>query len=89
VWNTIEAPQRVESVDNHHDNRSRHHDDRGRGRRHDSDGNHDRSWSPNQRGSRAFGQSIRNVKFPSRFHDPTNIPRYDGDTNPNVWIKDY
>jgi hypothetical protein len=27
--NTIEAQQRAESVDNHRDNRSRHHDDRG------------------------------------------------------------
>jgi hypothetical protein len=35
--NTIEARRRAESVDNHHDGRSRHHDDRGRGRCHDSD----------------------------------------------------
>jgi hypothetical protein len=45
--NTIEARQRAKSVDNHRDNRSRRHDDRGRGRRHDSDDDHDRSWSPN------------------------------------------
>jgi hypothetical protein len=41
--NTIEARQRAESVDNHCDNRSRHHDDRGCGRRHDSDDDRDRS----------------------------------------------
>jgi hypothetical protein len=29
--NTIEARRRAESIDNHNDNRSRHHDDRGRG----------------------------------------------------------
>jgi hypothetical protein len=41
--NTIEARRWAESVDNHRDNRSRHHDDRGCGRRHDSDDNRDRS----------------------------------------------
>jgi hypothetical protein len=89
VRNTIEARQWAESVDNHRDNRSRHHDDRGCGRCHDSDDDRNRSWSPNQRGPQAFGQSIRDAKFPSRFRAPTNEPRYDGDTNPNVWHKDY
>jgi hypothetical protein len=37
VRNTIEAPRRAESVDNNHDNRSRHHDDCERRQRHDSD----------------------------------------------------
>jgi hypothetical protein len=27
--------------------------------------------------------------FPSRFRAPTNMPRYDGDTNPIVWLEDY
>jgi hypothetical protein len=36
-------------------------DDRGRGQRHDSDDDHERSWSPNQRGPRAFGWSIRDA----------------------------
>jgi hypothetical protein len=78
--NTIEARPWAESVNNHRDNCSRHHDDRGRGRRHDSDDNCDCRWLPNQRGPWAFGQSIRNAKFPSRFRAPTNVPRYDGDT---------
>jgi hypothetical protein len=69
--NTIEAHRQAESVDN----RSRYHDDRGRGRRHDCDDDRDRKWSPNQRGPRAFGQSIRDARFPSRFHAPTNVPR--------------
>jgi hypothetical protein len=30
MWNTIEAQRRAESVDNHRDNCSCHHDDRGR-----------------------------------------------------------
>jgi hypothetical protein len=41
--NTIEARRRAESVDNHRDNRSRHHDDRERGQRHDSDDDRDTS----------------------------------------------
>jgi hypothetical protein len=89
VRNTIEARRWAESVDNHRDNRARHHDDHGRGQRHDSDDDRDRSWSPNQRGPRAFGQSIRDARFPSRFCAPTNVPRYDGDTNPSVWLEDY
>jgi hypothetical protein len=44
--NTIEARRRAESVDNYRDNRSRHHDDRGCGRRHDSDDDRDSRWSP-------------------------------------------
>jgi hypothetical protein len=47
VLNTIEARRRAESVDNNHDNRSRHNDDRGRRRGHDSDDDRERSWSPN------------------------------------------
>jgi hypothetical protein len=44
---TIKARRRAESVDNNRDNRSRHHDDRGRGQRHNSDDDRERSWSPN------------------------------------------
>jgi hypothetical protein len=87
--NTIEARRRAESVDNNRDNRSHNHDDRRCGRRHDSDDDRDRSWSPNQQGQRAFGQTIHDAKFPSRFRAPTNVPRYDGDTNPIVWLEDY
>jgi hypothetical protein len=89
VRNTIEARRRAESVDNHRDNHSRYHDDRKREWHHDNDDDRDRSWSPNQRGPRAFGQSIRDAKFPSCFRAPTNVPRYDGDTNSSVWLEDY
>jgi hypothetical protein len=44
--NTIEARRRAGSVDNHRDNRSHHHDDRGSSRRYDSDDDRDRNWSP-------------------------------------------
>jgi hypothetical protein len=87
--NTIEARRRAESVDNNRNNCWRHNDDRGRRRHHDSDDDHERSWSPNQQGPRAFGRSIRDAKFPSRFRAPFNVPRYDGDTNPSVWLEDY
>jgi hypothetical protein len=89
AWNTIEARRRAESVDGNHDYHSRHNDDRGRCRCHDSDDDRERSWSPSQHGPRAFGRSIRDAKFPSRFRAPTNVLRYDGDTNPNVWLEDY
>jgi hypothetical protein len=46
VRNTIEARRRAESVDNHRDTRSRHHDDHVRGWRHHSDDDRDRSLSP-------------------------------------------
>jgi hypothetical protein len=81
----MEALRRAESVDGNQDHHSRHDDDRGHCRRHNSDDDHERSWSPSQRGPRAFGRSIRDAKFPSRFRAPTNIPRYDGDTNPSIW----
>jgi hypothetical protein len=87
--NTIEARRWVESVDNDQDNRLHHNDNRGRRQCHESDVDRKRSCSPNQRGPRAFGQSIHDAKFPSRFRAPTNVPRYDGDTNPSIWLEDY
>jgi hypothetical protein len=87
--NTIEARRRAESVDNNHNNRSRHRDDCGHGWRHDSDDDRDRSWTPNQQGPRTFGWTIHNAKVPSHFRDPTNVPRYDGDTNHSMWLDDY
>jgi hypothetical protein len=87
--NTIEARRRAESVDGNHDHHSRRDDDRVRRRRHDNDDDRERSWSPSQCGPRAFGRSIRDAKFPSCFWAPTNVPRYDGDTNPSVWLEDY
>jgi hypothetical protein len=87
--NTIEARRRAESVDNNRDNRSRHYVDHGRRRHRDSDHDREHSWSPNQRGPQAFGWSVHDAKFPSRFPAPTNVPRYDGDTNPSVWLVDY
>jgi hypothetical protein len=75
-WDTIEAHRRATSVDNYrnsdnHNRRDVHsprqHENQGCGRRCDSDDDRDRSWSPNQRGPRAFGQSVQDVRLPSRF----------------------
>jgi hypothetical protein len=78
-----------ESVDDNHDYHPRRDDDHGLRRHHDSDDDRECRWSPSQRGPRAFGRSIRDAKFPSRFRAPTNVPRYDGDTNPSIWLEDY
>jgi hypothetical protein len=29
------------------------------------------------------------VQFPPRFQAPTNVPMYDGETNPSVWLDDF
>jgi hypothetical protein len=80
--NTIEDRRQAKSVDNNRHNRSCHHDDCGHGRRHNSDDDRERSWSPSQRGPRAFARNIRDAKFPTCFWAPINVPRYDGDTTP-------
>jgi hypothetical protein len=36
-----------------------------------------------------FRPMCRDAKFPSCFRVPTNVPRYDEDTNPSVWLEDY
>jgi hypothetical protein len=46
---TIEAHRWAETVDNHRDNRSCHHNDRGCTRHYESNDDCDRSWLPNQR----------------------------------------
>jgi hypothetical protein len=32
---------------------------------------------------------VRDVSFPKHFGAPNNIIKYDGKTNPNVWLEDY
>jgi hypothetical protein len=29
------------------------------------------------------------VAFLPRYHSPTNIPKYSGETNPRLWLEDY
>jgi hypothetical protein len=32
---------------------------------------------------------MRDARFPSHFRASPNVPRYDRDTNPSVWLEDY
>jgi hypothetical protein len=58
-----------------------------RGGRYDSD--EDRSPTPEPPGTRVFSREIRTAAFPQRFRQPTTIVKYNGETNPRVWLNDY
>jgi hypothetical protein len=36
-----------------------------------------------------FSREIRAAAFPQRFRQPTTIVKYDGETDPRVWLNDY
>jgi hypothetical protein len=36
-----------------------------------------------------FSREIRTACFPQRFHQPTSIDKYTGETDPRVWLNDY
>jgi hypothetical protein len=36
-----------------------------------------------------FSREIRTTSFPQRFRQPTSIDKYNGETNPRVWLNDY
>jgi hypothetical protein len=36
-----------------------------------------------------FTREIRTASFPQRFHQPTSIDKYTGETDPRVWLNDY
>jgi hypothetical protein len=57
------------------------------GGRYDSD--EDRSPTPEPPGTRVFSWEIRMATFPRRFHQPTTIVKYNGETDPRVWLNDY
>jgi hypothetical protein len=40
-------------------------------------------------GTRVFNREIRTASFPQRFHQPTSIDKYNGETYPRVWLNDY
>jgi hypothetical protein len=48
-----------------------------------------RSLSPEGSGPKAFRSSVRDTCFPKRFRVPNNIVKYDGKTNPSIWLEDY
>jgi hypothetical protein len=58
-----------------------------RGGRYDSD--EDRSPTPEPLGPRVFSREIRTAAFPQRFRQPTTIVKYNGETDPRVWLNDY
>jgi hypothetical protein len=36
-----------------------------------------------------FSREIRSTSFPQRFRQPTPIDKYNGETDPRVWLNDY
>jgi hypothetical protein len=58
-----------------------------RGGRYDS--GEDRSPTPKPPGTRVFSREIRTTTFPQRFCQPTTIVKYNGETDPRVWLNDY
>ena len=53
------------------------------------DSSEDRSLSPGLLGPQAFDGHILYAAFPLRYRPPTNIPKYSGETNPELWLEDY
>jgi hypothetical protein len=49
----------------------------------------DRSPTPEPPGTRVFSREIRTASFPQRFCQPTTIVKYNGETDPRVWLNDY
>jgi hypothetical protein len=58
-----------------------------RGGRYDS--REDRSPTPKPPGTRVFSREIHTANFPQRFRQPTTIVKYNGETDPRVWLNDY
>jgi hypothetical protein len=58
-----------------------------RGGRYDSD--EDRSPKSEPLGTRVFSREIRAAAFPQRFRQPSTIVKYNGETDPRVWLNDY
>jgi hypothetical protein len=58
-----------------------------RGGRYDS--GEDRSPMLEPPGTRVFSREIRTATFPQRFRKPTTIVKYNGETDPRVWLNDY
>jgi hypothetical protein len=57
-----------------------------RGGRYDS--REDHSPTPEPPGTRVFSREIRTASFPQRFRQPTTIIKYNGETDPRVWLND-
>jgi hypothetical protein len=53
------------------------------------DSREDHSPTPEPPGTRVFSREIRTVSFPQRFRQPLSIVKYNGETDPRVWLNDY
>ena len=53
------------------------------------DNGEDRSPSPKPPGPRVFSRAIHVAQFPAHFRQPTNLTKYSGETNPELWLADY
>jgi hypothetical protein len=49
----------------------------------------DRSPTPETSGTQVFSREIRTASFPQRFRQPMSIDKYNGETDPRVWLNDY
>jgi hypothetical protein len=87
---TIKVRRRVDvGQDDGYEKQPRKEYSRWRNGRYDSDEDRSRSNSRDAQGCHAFEKNVRNACFPSRFRAPTSVPKYDGETNPNIWLEDY
>ena len=53
------------------------------------DSGKDQCPSPDLPGPQAFGRHILNTAFPLLYRPSTDIPKYFGETNPELWLEDY
>jgi hypothetical protein len=53
------------------------------------DSGEDRSPTPEPPGTRVFSREIRAAAFPQRFRQTSTIVKYNGETDPRVWLNDY
>ena len=52
-------------------------------------GRRSRSPTPDGRRPQVFGARVHDAAFPARFRPPTSVQKYNGETDPNVWLEDY
>jgi hypothetical protein len=53
------------------------------------DSREDRSPTPEPPGTHVFSREIHTASFPQCFRQPMSIDKYNGETDPRVWLNDY
>jgi hypothetical protein len=53
------------------------------------DSSEDRSPSPEPPGPQVFSKAIHETILPARFHPPTTLTKYNGETKPKLWLADF